>query len=136
MPRRQGKRKLTSDLNDESLELNYKLKHRLIKQGHKESLKSKFLPIKTQSGQLMKNNRLDEDNNGAEENEEDEVNQAPDSEGELQMVDEKPKSVVEIIQEKKVLFEKNKVKIANLSHDVIQNPQGEVITIFLSDRTR
>ncbi len=110
-------------MNDESIEINYKIKSSLLKQNANEQLKSKFLPIKTQTGQLLKNNRLEE----VIDNENDSKVDNNQEEEKLEMIEEKSKSIIEIINEKKILFEKNREKIAHLSHDILQNPQGEVI---------
>lgn len=40
---------------------------------------------------------------------------------------EKPKTMMELIQERKMSLEKNKEKIAMLSREVLENPQEEVI---------
>ena len=92
-------------------------------------MKSKFLPIKTQAGQLVKNNRLEEVIDEENQNEND-SGLGVDGEEKLEMIEEKPKSMIEIINEKKILFEKNREKIAHLSHEILQNPQGEVIYLF------
>ena len=39
---------------------------------------------------------------------------------------EKPKTTMELIQERKISLEKNKEKIAMLSKEVLENPQEEV----------
>ena len=98
----------------------------LLRQNKIEQAKSRFLPIKSQTGQLLKNNRLDEENGHKDQEDEIEEDQEH-SEEKLEMVEEKQKSMIEIINEKKIMFEKNKEKIANLSHDILQNPQGEVV---------
>lgn len=100
-----------------------------MKQNKKDQLKSKFLPIKTQAGQLVKNNRLEEVIDEENQNEND-SGLGVDGEEKLEMIEEKPKSMIEIINEKKILFEKNREKIAHLSHEILQNPQGEVIYLF------
>ncbi len=92
-------------------------------------MKSKFLPIKTQAGQLVKNNRLEEVIDEENQNEND-SGLGVDGEEKLEMIEEKSKSMIEIINEKKILFEKNREKIAHLSHEILQNPQGEVIYLF------
>ena len=43
---------------------------------------------------------------------------------------EKPKTAMELIQEKKESLEKNKQKIALFSREVLQNPQEEVEVFF------
>ena len=56
-----NKRKLNEHLNDESIELNYKAKSSLIKRVNVKEKLMFSLPIKTQTGQLLKNIKVLED---------------------------------------------------------------------------
>lgn len=111
----------------ENCELNYKVKT-YLKDGMKIRQEKAFaLPIKTETGALVKNLRKAMVIPVA-----DEVNpvkpvKPAKKEAKLEIETfEKPKSMMQLIQEKKESLEKNKQKIALLSRDVLQNPQEEV----------
>ncbi|CAF0732006.1 unnamed protein product [Brachionus calyciflorus] len=121
--RRSKKRKNNSD-EESNLEANYKAKPSMIKKMNEQAKKlSLALPIKTKSGQLMKNiHTLEHDDDDKEEN----VVESEQLIQEKVIEDEKPKSVLDIIREKKEFFDKAKIRIAFLSRGILENPQSEM----------
>ena len=90
--------------------------------GGKKTTIQLALPIKTQSGHLLKNIRQEE---------EEEVKEEQVAKVKAPIVvevaqEEKPKSLVEQLKEKQDTFNKIKEKVAYHSRDIIENPQREV----------
>ena len=88
------------------------------------------LPIKTQEGYLVKNMRKNVEKTEQTEQATKEPKVKREAIKETQP-EQAPKTVIELIREKKLVLEKNKEKIALFSRDILQNPQEEVILIFL-----
>ena len=119
--RRAKKRQAESDLGQP--EAKYQASQSLIKQlGDEKKKKTLALPIKTISGQLIKNVQiLDiEEKDEKKEIELEKVNE------EVKSEDEPPKSALDIIREKKDFFDKSKSRIAFLCRGILENPHGEM----------
>ena len=84
------------------------------------------MPIKTQEGYLVKNLRknVEKPEEAAQATKEPKVKRPAIKEIQPEQA---PKTVIELIREKKLVLEKNKEKIALFSRDILQNPQEEVI---------
>ncbi|RNA30303.1 nucleolar complex 3 -like protein, partial [Brachionus plicatilis] len=83
--------------------------------------KTLALPIKTKFGQLVKNVHTFED-----EVKEKKKEVKPEEINEIKIEDEKPKSAMDIIREKKEFFDKSKSRIAFLCRGILENPHGEM----------
>lgn len=118
--RRAKKRQAESDF--EQPESKYQASQSLINKLDEEKKKKTLaLPIKTISGQLIKNVQI-LDNEEKEDKKEivlEEVNEA-------KIEDEAPKSALDIIREKKEFFDKSKSRIAFLCRGILENPNGEM----------
>ena len=130
LKRRGNKRKKFSNETENDVEFKYKPKEA----NNKNSMMSKgkkaiqlALPIKTQSGHLLKNIREEEDDQN-----ENIVEKAtkPVIQEASQVKTEKPKSYLEQLKEKQDNFNKTKDKVAYFSRDIIENPQREVFASF------
>lgn len=114
------------------VEMNYQLKSLSLKKkkktGDERRMVELALPIKTREGKLMRNARAIDHEKDVTMKEDDEKT-TNDSNQNGQVVpqdDEKPKTALDLIRERKLVLEKTKEKIAHLSRQVIENPQQQV----------
>lgn len=123
--------------DDDQIEETYNVNASYIKQNTDWNRKKQLaLPIKTKQGQLLKN--VQENGHYGDEKMNDESSESSKTDSNqvaetrtVEMVEE-PKSVLDLMREKKESFDRNKHKIAHLSRLVIENPE-EQVNIFLTN---
>ena len=121
---RVNKRKNLSNESENSFEAKYKARESINRNGMMSNGKKTIhlaLPIKTQSGHLVKNVREEEEDDDEKLNEKKVKYIVEEAKPE-----EKPKSFVEQLKEKQDNFNRTKEKVAYFSRDIIENPQREV----------
>ena len=106
--------------------------------GMKADVRRAFsLPIKTESGLMVKAHDKHEIEEAAEAEEVEQKKPAAKvakiaKPNNKEVKAERPKTTLELIQEKKQILDKNKEKIASYSRDILQNPQDEVSSKILN----
>ena len=128
--KKQKVKKLNED-DDCTIEDNYKPKVNLNKENGQMKQRKKLLPIKGETGLIEQ--YMDIEVKKSEEEvkvkehvvKREEKKKVKHQNGDAS--DEKPKTMVEVLLQKKILFEKTKEKIGLLCRAIIENPQNEVI---------
>lgn len=116
-------KKRHADSDSEQPEAKYQASSSIIKKLNEERKKKTLsLPIKTKSGQLIKNVHTLED----EKKDKIEESEVVEEKNSIEIEDEKPKSALDIIREKKDFFDKSKSRIAYLCRGILENPHGEM----------
>ncbi len=127
-----SKRKRLADANEsEVFEASYKVKAYLKEREKARNQKIFALPVKNESGQIVRNTRKPMEDVQEPKIAKKEAAIVLEKEKEV----EKPKTAIEMIREKKECLDKNKQKIALFSRDILQNPQEEVRKIKLKSIT-
>lgn len=126
--RSENKRKRVEEVDKlEDCELHYKVKTYLKDDMKKRRDKTFALPVKNESGRMVKNTRKPIEETGELVNAKDIKSKASRKQAPVEMETlERVRTPMEMIQEKKESLEKNKQKIALFSRDVLQNPQEEM----------